>query len=438
MKKSLMFLLTCCLAVSATVAVTACDSDSDDKPTYTVELPEMPSAPSEGLTYELTEDGTGYVMVNASGCTDKNIRVADTWEGLPVVRIGDYAFAAMGMNLPISITFGENVTSIGNDLFGSLYSIAAFYVPETNTAFSAIDGSLYTKNGEVLIKYAVGKTDESFSVPAGVTEIAEAAFNCSFSLSSLTLPEGLTTIGRWAFANCDRLTELSIPDTVVSLGELPLVGSEIANIVVGENNSVYKSVDGNLYSKDGTELLIYPSAKKATSFTVPESVTSIGDYAFYYCGNLETVVLPENLLSIGKEAFFQCEKLSSVVLPENLQSIGNSAFTYCNITSVVVPANVVDMGYGVFSACKHLTTATIESEYVGDNMFFDCDELVSVTIGQNVKRIGNFAFSRCEKLTAISYDGLLMDWAGIEKYDAWKDALSATKVVCIDGEADLE
>ena len=100
----------------------------------------------------------------------------------------------------------------------------------------------------------------------------------------------------------------------------------MTNITVSQNNTAYKSIDGNLYTKDGKTIVLYAPGKLLTSFVIPDGVTSIGDEAFYNCTSLTSIEIPNSVTSIGDRAFCNCYSLTSVIIGEGVTSIGVSAF----------------------------------------------------------------------------------------------------------------
>jgi len=225
-----------------------------------------------------------------------------------VISIGDYAFdycynlvsISIGSGLTnidyqfwccpnlTNVTIGNGVTSL-DGAFTDCFSLTNITVAEDNTAYKSIDGNLYTKDGKTLIQYATAKTEESFTVPENVTSIDNSAFYYCYSLVSIYIGGGVTSIDN-AFTGCFNLE----------------------NIVVAENNTMYKSIDGNIYSKDGKTLIQYAVGKKDVHFTIPNSVTSICSDAFSNCTNLASVTIPSSVTSIGNNAFVGCYNLTSV------------------------------------------------------------------------------------------------------------------------------
>ena len=162
-----------------------------------------------------------------------------------------------------------------------------------------------------------------------VVVIAEGAFAYCEILASITIPDSVTSIGAAAFLGCDDMISITIPASVTSIGGNALLNNNLTNIEVAENNPAYMDIDGNLYSKDGTVLIQYAIGKTDTSFTLPDTVTTIGDYAFAWGGNLKNVTIPNTLTAIGVSAFAWCYGLTDVTIPDSVTSIGDMAFYIC-------------------------------------------------------------------------------------------------------------
>ncbi len=140
------------------------------------------------------------------------------------------------------------------------------------------------------------------------------------------------------------------------------------------------------------------------SVTITAGITSIGNNAFYECGNLESIHISESVTSIGMEAFGYCYSLSSIDLPDNLINIGDGAFTGCNsLTSIDLPDNLSDIGDGAFTGCNSLTSIDLPDNLsdIGDGAFTGCSSLTSIDLPDTIKNIGSYAFSQCSSLTSI-------------------------------------
>ena len=281
----------------------------------------------------------------------------DTSFAIPkgVTSIGDWAFR--DCSSLTSITIPKGVTSIEMSAFAVCSSLMCINVDENNLAYKSIDGNVYSKDGKTLILYAAGKIDTSFAIPKGVTSIGDRAFGGYNSLTSITIPKGVISIGDLAFSGCSSLTSIMIPDSVTSIEMSAFaICSSLMSINVDENNSDYKSIDGDLYSRDGNTLIRYAAGKIDTSFVIPKGVTSIGDWAFRDCSSLTSITIPKCVTSIGDSAFYKCSSLTSITIPGRVTSIGDLAFSCCNsLTSIMIPKGVKSIGLLAFSGCSSLT-----------------------------------------------------------------------------------
>ena len=193
-------------------------------------------------------------------------------------------------------------------------------------------------------------------IEEGVTSIGGGAFAHCAELTSVSIPISVTTIGDDAFSSCSSLTSVTIPAGVTSIGSSAFIfSSSLETISVADGNLNYCSIDGSLYSSDGTELCAVPGAKTG-GFTIPEGVTSINDRAFQTCGNLTEITIPASVTSIGEWAFGYCESLESLTIPAGVESIANALFCNCtSLASVSIPESVVSIGENAFFNCAALT-----------------------------------------------------------------------------------
>ena len=334
---------------------------------------------SKGLEYELNLGGKSYSVIGIGSCTDTDIIIPGFYEDLPITSIGDSAF--YNCKSLTSVVIGDSVTSIGEGAFEYCYRLTSIVIPDS------------------------------------VTSIGDYAFYECSSLTSVVIGDSVKDIGYHVFGYCESLTSIVLPDSVKSIGSGALYEcSSLTSIEVSEENEAYKSIDGNLYSKDGKTLVQYAIGKTDKEFVIPNSVTSIGDFAFEGCSSLTSVVIGYSVTSIGESAFQRCHSLTSIVIGDSVTSIGDFAFEGCSsLTSVVIGDSVTSIGDFAFYSCSSLTSIVIGDGVtsIGANAFYRCSGLTSVEIGDSVKGIGHGAFAHCSSLTSVYYKGTASEWAEI-------------------------
>ncbi len=256
-----------------------------------------PDCISEGLAFELSVDGKSYEVLGIGSCKDTEIVIPSIYNELPVTRIGNRAFSRCSSLTRVVIP--DSVTEIGGNAFVHCSGLTSVVIPDS---VIVIDESAFNNCGLTMVV-----------IPDSVKSIGRFAFACCSSLTSVVIPDSVTEIGDSAFVECSSLTNVAIPDSVTAIGDDAFAGcSSLTSIEVSENNKKYKSIDGNLYSKDGTTLIQYAIGKTATSFTVPDSVTDIGRYAFCACDGLTSVTIGNGVTGIGDMAFAVCSSLTSI------------------------------------------------------------------------------------------------------------------------------
>ena len=296
-------------------------------------------------------------------------------------------------------------------------------VPITARAESSGDWEYEVlEDGTAEITYYNGSAAE-LNIPSEldgytVTSIGYGAFDYNEDIVSVNIPDSVTWISAQAFSGCTSLTSINVSD----------------------DNKNYSSLDGNLYNKYKTELLTYAIGKEDKSFTIPDSVTKIGQYSFY-CINLTSVNIPDSVESIGYKAFMSCTGLTSLNIPGSVKLIEEGAFAGCtslksiNVsdsnanyssldgnlynkdktelinyaigkedTSFTIPDSVTYIGYCAFHNCASLTSINISDSVteIYYMAFAYCSNLTSVNIGNSVKEIGYYAFEWCESLESVT------------------------------------
>ena len=229
-----------------------------------------------------------------------------------------------------SIIIPKNVENIDAQLFMGI-SLQEIIVDNENKCYSSVNGVLFDKDKKIIIAYPAEKSGESYEIPDSVTSISNGAFWGCSSLTSVTIPDSVTSIGEEAFAECTGLTSIVIPEGVKEIKENPfLMCYSLQGIEVNEKNKYYLSENGVIFYKDKKTIIAYPTGKSGESYEIPDSVTSIGNSAFWGCSSLTSVTIPDSVTSISYGAFSRCTSLTSITIPKNVSSIGNYAFEDCD------------------------------------------------------------------------------------------------------------
>lgn len=369
-------------------------------------------------------------------------------------------------------TLPSTVTTVDNSLFTDSPGLTAIRVPAENAAFSGdSSGVLYNKDRSTLIfappalkgSYVIPESvtaiaDRAFlgcaltsvKIPGGVTEIGpntfsgcaalaavelpsqltaikENAFSGCAALTAVSLPEGLTSISAHAFSDCTGLTSVELPASLQALSSDAFAGcSRLEAYRAAEGSDRFRTDShGVLLGSYGTRLLRAPALLRG-SYTLPDTVTSLENYAFSDCTEPYSVTIPDRITkigrafeesrgltgiglhdgvtSIGNSAFLGCSSLTSIDIPTGVTSIAQQAFLHCSsLSSVKIPAGVTSIGHSTFSGCSSLTSVELPAGLttLGANAFRDCSSLTAIAIPAGVASLPSSVFQDCTALTSV-------------------------------------
>ncbi|MBR1472950.1 MAG: leucine-rich repeat domain-containing protein [Paludibacteraceae bacterium] len=397
-----------------------------------------------------TQDLSGDVVIPSSVTYDGRV--------YRVTSIGEGAFSyCSGLT---SVTIPNSVISIGKEAFRDCRALNTVEIPNSVTSI-----------GEGAFMLCLGMTGELI-IPNSVTSIGQDAFNCCNGLSSITISNSITNIESGVFGYCHGLSSITIPNSVTSIGYGAFQGCSgltsvtIPNSVTSIGNRAFEFCE-NLQKVNITDIEawcniffdssscnplatahhLYMNNTEVTELVIPNSVTSIGNYAFSGCTGLTSVTIPNSVTNIGEGAFSGCTGLTSMTIPNSVTSIGNNAFNYVfhiiyngtatgspwgarHINKYVegwliyedstkntilkcintileyidIPNSVIRIGEEAFYGCKGLTSVTIPNSVtsIGYCAFYECNNLKTVIIGSSVKVLETAAFAYCSSIESIT------------------------------------
>ena len=370
-KKLLLIMAILCLVALLAGLLVACN----DKPAPQPEPPTDPSEPAEpgetgGLEFYLKEDGT-YMVSNYTG-SETDVVIPVKHDNKAVTEIGPSAFAYR--SLITSITIPSSVTKIGDQAFYNCLSLTTINYNAAAVENKGIDSEVFRN---------AGTQGEGITLTFGnnVTSIPDNLFYATKAPNIVTMTTGacVQSIGEQTFANLPTLTTVTISNSVTDIAATAFedsTGITTATMPISAVNKVPQNslrtvtlTDGEYLGYDpsgaGMESVGFAGCLTLESVTLPETIEHIGARTFAACKELSSLTIPETaeVMAIGDQAFYMCMALGSVTIPETVESIGDSAFFGCrSITSVNIPASVEDIGASAFADCGSLESITVAAE----------------------------------------------------------------------------
>ena len=344
---------------------------------------------SAGLEYALNEDGKSYSVIGIGTCKDKDIIIPSKYNGLPVTKIGEYAFG--NCSSLKSVVIPDGLLSIGCSAFHNCISLTSINIP---------NGIL---NIDIGVFYGCSSL-KSISIPNSVTKISSQAFyNCS-ALTNVNIPDSVEIIDSDSFGFCTSITNITIPNNVTRI---------IANPFSGCSALKYNVYDNGYYlGNKNNPYLVFVKAKNT---------------------DIISCTVHKNTKFILGSAFSFCNKITSIDIPDGIISIGDGAFQFWVLSTTSPNTNGVyneyDNGY-----------------YLGNNnnpyLVFvkpkNNTDVTSCTIHKNTKLIYGYAFMNSPSINSIVFKGSVKQWNAIIKSPSWDSFGYIAKIICSDGTITLE
>lgn len=322
-----------------------------------------------------------------------------------VNSVGEYAFGRCSELK--SVTVENGIKSVSNQMFADCTSLNEIVLPNSiesigRRAFlncSALESFELPDSIDTIADYAFYGCSGINNLSISAKTIGDYAFSLCSQLESVSFSDNLETIGDEAFKSTG-LPEISIPSAVSHIGERAFETNSVKKIDVDGSNKYYTSIDGVLFNKSETEIIDYPNYTVAESYAVPQSVTSIGEYAFGGdIPSLKTIVIPDTVTEIGNGAFMDFYGLEYIDIPTSVTEIGDNAFNGCSqLASITIPNSVTEIGDAAFRYCSSLQSVSLTEglKSIGDYAFSGAYELSNIKLPNSLNDISPTAFFYCE------------------------------------------
>ena len=355
--------------------------------------------------------------------------------GSGLKSIADYAFYENRALNTVKFT-GVALTSIGRESFCNI-AITELDLSGTDTSIDR--EAFYNCNSLETVKLSGVKTIgqnafyncrklTSVELSENLTTIESGAFQSCVALKNIDIPNKVTKLNDNTFANCTSLKNVSIGSGCTSISSTAFLNANvIEKITVAGDNANYSSVDGALLNKEKTSIVLYPKSKSG-EFVIPDTVTSIADYAFDNAPKLTKVTIGENVKSVGTGAFRNCDSLATVIFKDSdtvQKTIGDYAFNNCPVLTTVDFGNAVKtIGSYAFTVCKSLESIEFPDslESIGYGAFsayrgsYVASSLKSVKFGSGLKSIADYAFYGNRALNTVNFTGVALTSIGRESF----------------------
>ncbi len=352
---------------------------------------------------------TGAVV--DSDRTVENVVIPPSIYGIKVIAIGDEAFRNVeynersesyyGIGILKSITIPDTVKTIGEEAFEYCAFLKEVIIPDSVTSIGNRAFNYCTYLEEIIIPDSVTSIGigafarcnllKNITLPSNIEIIPSGCFYYDYCLDEIVIPDGVKKINNGAFENAG-LEKVEFNDSITYIGERAFYSC--------------KSL-GGIDIPDSVEYIgesAFQGCAYITEVTIPPKVKTINEYTFASCVRLETLNLHENIEEIGTAGFNYCIALKEITVPRSVVKMGTSVFAYCSsLESVKILAEINKLPKGTFSYCSALKKIDLPSglETISTNAFLDCSSLENIVLPNSVTTLEPDSFKGCKKLTNL-------------------------------------
>lgn len=345
--------------------------------------------PSDTLTdgafeYEVVNGGYIITKVTASIIT----KIPDIQNGVPVIGIGEGAFAGFSGFDNSDLIIPDTVKTIGKNAFTGCASIKSLTLPRRLQSMG--DGAFAGCSGI-----------ESINIPETITQIPGGAFRQCDHLTSINIPDSVTSIGDYAFYQCTSLKDLTLPDSLTEIGDMAF-GEMLSLSSIDSSGCSAFSYENNILFDQYKRRIYCASSELEGELRIPDGVEEIMPGAFSACPAIESLYIPTSVTTIGYGAFSSqltsslgyCTMLNRIDFSEGLTRIEEGAFRYTSVESLLFPSSLKEIGSMAFDGSYNLSRIVIPEgvETIGEGAFFECPKLKNVNVPKSVKNIGDYSF----------------------------------------------
>lgn len=406
------------------------------RPPYDFGTPPSGEDYTEGLLYEPLFDGSGYILAGLGTATDAELLIPSTYQGLPVVEIGEGAFSG---HTPITeLSIPKTVETIREGALSGCYGLRRISVEEGNPRYRVMGNCLIDGTDHRLIRgcdnswipadgsvegigdYAFSGCDglTAVTLPETVKAVGRGAFEGCSSLKRILLPEGVTFLGDGAFSGCTELESVRIPKSLQTIGAYAFLGcAKLESIVVAEGNPSYCG-EGNCLIEVASGVLIRGCAN--SQIPADGRVRIIGEAAFSGCVSLTSIALPDHVTEIRSAAFEGCVAMTEITLPKGITTVGDHAFARCaGLIEIELNEGLITLGDAALLGCVRLREIYLPStlRQIGDNAFFRCTGLGRIILPRGLETVGSEVLEGCTILTEAIFTGSAAEWQTVKTGD---------------------